>query len=217
MWKLVALLRFVWYNKMSTYRIGEMDPSGLRALPFLPQGVVLLMNSPADVWAKILSLMEADMTATTINTWFDDATAVALEDDRFVLYSPTASSGTSSPPAMSPKSRPLRDLFSCDMEVTVLTEGELDQYQQEPEKTTSSPAPRSTPSSASWWAPPTSLPTPPPGRWPTTRARATTPCSSTGSPAWARPTCCTPSLTPSTRTTRSTRWFTSRGTPSPMS
>ena len=47
------------------------------------------MNPAADVWAKVLTLMQPEMTATTINTWFDDATAVALEDDRFVLYSPT--------------------------------------------------------------------------------------------------------------------------------
>ena len=33
------------------------------------------MNFPADIWPKVLSLMEGgDMTATTINTWFDDAT-----------------------------------------------------------------------------------------------------------------------------------------------
>ena len=55
------------------------------------------MNFPADIWPKVLSLMEGDMTATTINTWFDDATAVALEDDRF----PTLS-GTSSWPAICP-------------------------------------------------------------------------------------------------------------------
>ena len=47
------------------------------------------MNPAADVWSKVITLMQPDMTATTINTWFDDATAVALEDDRFVLYSPT--------------------------------------------------------------------------------------------------------------------------------
>ena len=33
--------------------------------------------------------MENDMTATTINTWFDDAVAVALEEDRFILHTPT--------------------------------------------------------------------------------------------------------------------------------
>ncbi len=47
------------------------------------------MNPAADVWSKVITLMQPDMTATTINTWFDDASAVALEDDRFVLYSPT--------------------------------------------------------------------------------------------------------------------------------
>ena len=45
------------------------------------------MNPAADVWSKVITLMQPDMTATTINTWFDDATAVALEDDRFVLLS----------------------------------------------------------------------------------------------------------------------------------
>ena len=44
------------------------------------------MNFPADIWPKVLSLMEGDMTATTINTWFDDATPVALDANRFVLH-----------------------------------------------------------------------------------------------------------------------------------
>ena len=47
------------------------------------------MNLATDIWAKVLELMQPDMTTTTIHTWFDDATAVALEEDRFVLYSPT--------------------------------------------------------------------------------------------------------------------------------
>ena len=38
------------------------------------------MNSAADVWEKVLVLMQAEMTAVTINTWFDDVQAVALED-----------------------------------------------------------------------------------------------------------------------------------------
>ena len=93
------------------------------------------MNPAADVWAKVISLMQPDMTATTINTWFDDATAVALEDDRFVLSSPTRfKRDIIATRYVSKIQTALRDLFSCDMEVTVLTEGELDQYQQEPEK-----------------------------------------------------------------------------------
>ena len=47
------------------------------------------MNSPSELWAHILKLMEADLTPTTLTTWFDDAEAVALEEDRFVLYTPS--------------------------------------------------------------------------------------------------------------------------------
>ena len=72
--------------------------------------------------------MQHEMTATTINTWFDDATAVALEEDRFVLYSPTRFKrdiiATRYVPAIQ---NALRELFSADFEVVVLTEGELDQ------------------------------------------------------------------------------------------
>ena len=79
------------------------------------------MNPAADVWAKVISLMQPDMTATTINTWFDDATAVALEDDRFVLYSPTRfKRDIIATRYVSKIQTALRDLFSCDMEVTVL-------------------------------------------------------------------------------------------------
>ena len=89
------------------------------------------MNLAADVWAKVLTLMQPEMTATTINTWFDDATAVALEDDRFVLYSPTPFKRDIIASRYAPKIQAaLRELFSADMDVTVLTEGELDQYQQ---------------------------------------------------------------------------------------
>ena len=44
------------------------------------------MNFPADIWPKVLSLMEGDMTATTINTWFDDATPVALDANRLHFF-----------------------------------------------------------------------------------------------------------------------------------
>ena len=47
------------------------------------------MNPAAEVWEKVKALMGSEMTATTLNTWFDDTTAVSLEEDRFILYSPT--------------------------------------------------------------------------------------------------------------------------------
>ena len=87
------------------------------------------MNSPADIWAKVLSLMEADMTSTTINTWFDDATAVALEEDRFVLHTPTNFKRDIIVSRYVPAvEKALKELFSSDFTVVVLGEGELEHY-----------------------------------------------------------------------------------------
>ena len=47
------------------------------------------MNSAADIWERVLSLMKQTMTETTITTWFSDAEPVALDENRFILYVPT--------------------------------------------------------------------------------------------------------------------------------
>lgn len=87
------------------------------------------MNSPADIWAKILSLMEQDMTATTLNTWFDDAVAVALEEDRFILHTPTNFKRDIIQSRYAAAiQKALRELFSSDFEVIVLGEGELEKF-----------------------------------------------------------------------------------------
>ena len=88
------------------------------------------MTIPEDIWKKILTLMEGEMTSTTINTWFDDATPVALEENRFVLYTPTSFKRDIITGRYLPSiQNALRELFSADFSVEVLTEGELDQYQ----------------------------------------------------------------------------------------
>ena len=53
------------------------------------------MNSAADIWERVLSLMKQTMTETTITTWFSDAEPVALDENRFILYVPRTSSGRS--------------------------------------------------------------------------------------------------------------------------
>ena len=89
------------------------------------------MNPAADIWAKVLALMQNEMTTTTINTWFDDTTAVEVEGDRFVLYSPTPFKRDIIASRYLPDiQNALRELFSAEFQVTVLTEGELDRYQQ---------------------------------------------------------------------------------------
>ena len=87
------------------------------------------MNPAADIWARLLELMKADMTSTTITTWFDDIVPVALEDDRYVIYSPTRFKRDiiASRYAQFIK-KALFELFSAELDVVVLTENELTDY-----------------------------------------------------------------------------------------
>ena len=70
---------------------------------------------------------EGDMTATTINTWFDDCTAVALEEDRFVIHSPTNfKRDIIVSRYLPPIQKALHELFSADFQVEVLGSGDLE-------------------------------------------------------------------------------------------
>ena len=89
------------------------------------------MNFPPDLWAKVCSLMEGEITATTINTWFDDAVPVALDEDRFVLYTPSNFKRDIIQSRYVPViQKALHELFSADFQVTVLGEGELERFQE---------------------------------------------------------------------------------------
>ena len=83
------------------------------------------MNPAAEVWEKVKALMGSEMTATTLNTWFDDTTAISLEEDRFILYSPTKfKRDIIAARYAAPIQNALHELFSANFQVTVLTEGE---------------------------------------------------------------------------------------------
>lgn len=85
------------------------------------------MNSAAEIWKRAMALMEADLTATTISTWFDDAEAVALEEDRLVLYVPSNFKRDIIVSRYVPAiQKALRELFSAELQVAVLGEGERD-------------------------------------------------------------------------------------------
>ena len=93
------------------------------------------MNPAADVWAKVLALLQNEMTSTTITTWFDDASAVALEEDRFVLFTPSSLKRDIIAARYAPAiQRVLSDLFSAPFRVEVLTEGELESFRKEEKK-----------------------------------------------------------------------------------
>lgn len=47
------------------------------------------MNTAQQVWQMVMKIIERDMTATTINAWFDDAEPVSLTETTLTIYSPT--------------------------------------------------------------------------------------------------------------------------------
>ncbi|MDD6161053.1 MAG: chromosomal replication initiator protein DnaA [Oscillospiraceae bacterium] len=90
------------------------------------------MNSASDIWEKVKSLMEQDMTAVALETWFGDVEAVALEDTRLILCVPTEFKlNIIRNKFLKPVEKALHDLFSFDVEVTLLLPEERDRYRSE--------------------------------------------------------------------------------------
>ena len=87
------------------------------------------MNSAADLWAKVLQLMEEEITATTIGTWFDDAQAVALEENRLILHIPSDfKKEIIADRYVSVIKRVLFELFSDEFEVFLLGTDDMARY-----------------------------------------------------------------------------------------
>ena len=57
------------------------------------------MNSAADVLAKVLEILEEHLSKTTIATFFEDAEAVELTEQKLVIYTPRPTENARSPSA----------------------------------------------------------------------------------------------------------------------
>ena len=89
------------------------------------------MNSATDVWAKVLSLMESELTATAVNTWFDDTVAVQLTDTSFVIYTPSEFKRDIIRSRYLPAvQKALFELFAANLDVEILTEEEYKHRQE---------------------------------------------------------------------------------------
>jgi len=87
------------------------------------------MNPAAEIWDKVLELMKGELTTTTINTWFSDVIPVSLEEDRFVIQSPTTlKQGIIATRYAKYIKNALHELFSADFDILVLTEEEAGSY-----------------------------------------------------------------------------------------
>ena len=89
----------------------------------------ITMKSAADIWEKVKTLMEGEMTAVSIDTWFGDVEAVALEDTRLVLCVPTDFKRNIIRSRFQTNvEKALKELFSFDVDVALLLPEERAKY-----------------------------------------------------------------------------------------
>ena len=97
------------------------------------------MQSVSDIWAMILDRLREELSETTIKTWFDETTVVALEGDELILHCPNAFKRTNIQDRFLPNIKAsLKDIFSSDMTVQLLDDEALSQRQNPQEQKTSS-------------------------------------------------------------------------------
>ena len=98
------------------------------------------MNSVADVWQVVLERLRAGgLAETAISTWFDEVEAVAIRDMTFYLCCPNDfKRGTIESLFLPNLKAALKEIFSADFEVKLLSAAERAKFGQEkPKKPTS--------------------------------------------------------------------------------
>ena len=93
------------------------------------------MQSVSDIWSMVLSRLREDLSETTINTWFDDTTVVALEGNSLILYCPNTFKRNTIQDRFLPNIQAsLKDIFSQDISVRFLDEEGLRRYRGQEER-----------------------------------------------------------------------------------
>ena len=93
------------------------------------------MQSVADIWTMILTRLREDLSETTIKTWFDETTVVALEGNTLVLHCPNDFKRNNIQDRFLPSiEASLKDIFSSDMAVRLLDDEGLRLYRHPEEK-----------------------------------------------------------------------------------
>ncbi|MBR7189813.1 MAG: chromosomal replication initiator protein DnaA [Oscillospiraceae bacterium] len=87
------------------------------------------MNSLIDIWDSVLDSLGDGLTATSRSTWFGDCTPVELVNNRLVVHTPTDFKRDIIQSRYAPRlEAALRDLFSEDIKLLVLSGDELESY-----------------------------------------------------------------------------------------
>ncbi|MCD8050456.1 MAG: chromosomal replication initiator protein DnaA [Clostridiales bacterium] len=89
------------------------------------------MNSAAEIWASVLPLLESELTATAVTTWFSEVEALELERNRLVITHPVAFKGNIIRTRyIDALKKALYELFAADIDVIVLDPEEAEQYRR---------------------------------------------------------------------------------------
>ena len=88
------------------------------------------MNSLSDIWEKTLATLGEKLTPTAMSTWFSECIPVELTGSRLVIYTPQEFKRGIILSRFSETIKTiLSDIFSCEFDLLVLAEGELEIYQ----------------------------------------------------------------------------------------
>ena len=88
------------------------------------------MQSVSDIWSMVLTRLREELSETTIKTWFDETSVVALEGNDLVLHCSNAFKRSNIQDRFLPSiEASLRDIFSSDMTVRLLDDDGLRRYQ----------------------------------------------------------------------------------------
>ena len=87
------------------------------------------MNSLSDIWEKTLATLGEKLTPTAMSTWFSECVPVELTGSRLVIYTPQEFKRGIIISRFSETIKSiLSDIFSCEFDLLVLAEGELEVY-----------------------------------------------------------------------------------------
>lgn len=89
------------------------------------------MNSVADIWQIVLSRLGQDLSETTISTWFDEVEVVAIKDMTLYLHCPNDFKRSTIESMFAERIKAsLRDIYSAEFDVKLLSTEEREEMEQ---------------------------------------------------------------------------------------
>ena len=88
------------------------------------------MTSAEELWTRVLDMLRTDLTATAIETWFNDCKALDVSDNTLILSCPAEFKKNVIENRFVPFIKDsLREIFSGDFDVQILTGDAVERYQ----------------------------------------------------------------------------------------